>query len=51
MVSLTEKFSELNIKNIDNDKQNIINIFNNNVKGVEICLEEVNKTHDGRKGH
>lgn len=51
MVSLTEKFSELDVKNIDNDKQNIINIFNNNVKDVEICSEGVNKTHDGRKGH
>jgi hypothetical protein len=51
MESLTEKFSELDVKDIDIDKQNIINNFNNNVKGVEICLDGQNMKHNGKEGH
>lgn len=36
---------------IDIDKQQIITLFNNNVKGVEICLEGQNVNHDGKEGH
>lgn len=36
---------------IDKDKQDIITLFNNNVKGVEICLKEQNKKHCGKEGH
>ena len=35
----------------DNDKQQIITLFNNNVKGREICLEGQNINHDGKEGH
>jgi hypothetical protein len=33
------------------DKEQIITLFNNNVKGVEICLEDYNNKHCGREGH
>jgi len=33
------------------DKQQIITLFNNNVKGREICLEGQNINHDGKEGH
>ena len=36
---------------VDIDKQQIITLFNNNVKGVEICLEGQNVNHDGKEGH
>lgn len=40
------------IKNeIDNDKQKIISLFNNNVKGTEIYLEDKNVKHCGKEGH
>ena len=35
----------------DNDKQHIITLFNNHVKGVEICLEGKNINHSGKEGH
>lgn len=38
-------------KEIDEDKQYIIMMFNQNVKGKEICLEEYNKNHCGKEGH
>lgn len=34
---------------IDNDKQNIINLFFKNVKGIDVILESNN--HCGREGH
>jgi hypothetical protein len=36
---------------IDIDKQKIITLFNNNVKGVEICLKGQNINHCGKEGH
>jgi len=36
---------------IDDDKQKIINKFNENVKGHEICLEGQNANHCGKEGH
>lgn len=36
---------------IDIDKQDIITLFNNNVKGVEIILEGKNTKHCGKEGH
>jgi hypothetical protein len=36
---------------IDTDKQHIITLFNNNVKGIEICLEGQNINHCGKEGH
>jgi len=36
---------------IDPDKQHIITLFNNNVKGKEICLEGKNILHCGKEGH
>jgi hypothetical protein len=36
---------------IDIDKQDIITLFNNNVKGVEISLEGQNVKHCGKEGH
>jgi hypothetical protein len=37
---------------MDHNKQEIIDLFNNNVKGKEICLKEGhNKTHCGKEGH
>lgn len=36
---------------IDFDKNQIITLFNNNVKGVKICLEEQNINHRGKEGH
>jgi hypothetical protein len=38
-------------KEIDSDKQQIITLFNDNVKGVDICLEKYNKKHCGKEGH
>lgn len=35
----------------DIDKHKIITLFYNQVKGVEICVEEQNKKHSGKKGH
>ena len=35
----------------DADKQQIITLFQNNVKGVEICLEGQNLNHCGKEGH
>lgn len=36
---------------MDKDKQEIINIFNKNLKGVEICLKSYNIKHSGKEGH
>ena len=36
---------------IDVVKQQIITLFNNNVKNVEICLDGQNKAHCGKEGH
>ena len=36
---------------VDHDKQYIIRLFNNNVKGVDICTEDENKKHSGKEGH
>jgi hypothetical protein len=36
---------------IGDDKQYIITLFNNNVKGVKICLEGKNINHCGKEGH
>ena len=36
---------------IDIDKQQIVTLFNNNVKGVEICLDGQNAKHCGKEGH
>jgi len=36
---------------IDPDKQHIITLFNNNIKGKEICLEGKNILHCGKEGH
>jgi hypothetical protein len=36
---------------IDIDKQFIINLFNTNIKGVEICLDGQNINHSGKEGH
>jgi hypothetical protein len=35
----------------DVEKQQIITLFNNNIKGREICLEGQNINHDGKEGH
>lgn len=39
------------MSNIDSDKQEIITLFYNNVKGVEICLKNMNIKHCGKEGH
>ena len=36
---------------IDIDKQEIITLFNNNVKELEICLEGLSINHKGKEGH
>ena len=36
---------------IDFDKQQIITLFNNKVKGVKICIECQNINHCGKEGH
>ena len=36
---------------IDIAKQDIITLFNNNVRGVEISLEGQNVKHCGKEGH
>ena len=33
------------------DKQQIITLFNNSIKGVEICVDGQNKNHCGKEGH
>ena len=38
-------------KVMDIGKQLIIELFNNNVKGVEICLAGQNTKHCGKEGH
>ena len=38
-------------REIDIDKQQIIKIFNDNVKGVVICLQGQNINHCGKEGH
>ena len=45
------KQNVFDIKDTTKDKQQIISLFNTNVKGVEICLEGQNTKHDGREGH
>jgi len=37
--------------NIDKDKKEIIERFYNNVKGINICLDNINKNHCGREGY
>jgi len=37
--------------NTDIDKLKIITLFNNNVRGVEICLDGQNVNHCGKEGH
>jgi hypothetical protein len=40
------------LKNIiDIDKQKIIDLFHNNVRGVNLSLEGANKKHCGKEGH
>lgn len=46
-----ENLDKLEMKDIDNDKQNIISSFIKNVKNIEINIEGLNKTHNGIKGH
>jgi hypothetical protein len=38
-------------KEYDADKQHIIELFNNNVRGLEICLDGQNTKHCGKEGH
>jgi len=40
-----------NMNNFDINKQHIITLFNNNVKGVKICLDGQNTKHCGKEGH
>lgn len=35
---------------LDIDKQQILTLFNNNVKSIKICLDNQNINHDGREG-
>jgi hypothetical protein len=39
------------MSNIDSDKEEIIKLFYNNVKGVEICLKNINVKHCGKEGY
>jgi len=39
------------LKENEINKNKIIELFNNNVKGVDICLDEYNKKHCGKEGH
>lgn len=48
MEELIEQLAELDI---DEAKQNIIEIFNKNVRYRKINLDDVSSTHDGKKGH
>ena len=41
----------IKLKKIDINKQNIISLFNNNVKGIEINLTEFNINHCGKEGY
>lgn len=41
----------LRMSNIDVDKQYIITLFNNNIKGNDICVKEQNYNHDGKEGY
>ncbi len=52
-MSITCCMGELlqNPSDIDNGKQEIITLFNNHVKGVEICLVGQNVKHCGKEGH
>jgi len=36
---------------VDSGKQQIIDLFNKNVKGKDICLDKYNETHCGKEGH
>jgi len=36
---------------MDTDKQQIIELFHNNVKGVDICMDGQNVKHCGKEGH
>jgi|DEB0MinimDraft_4_1074332.scaffolds.fasta_scaffold31344_2 hypothetical protein len=38
-------------KPFDDDKQYIIDLFNNKVKGIEVCLKNQNTNHCGKEGH
>ncbi len=53
IAKITETIKDnLNVNiNIDTDKQYIISLFVDNVKGVEICTKEQNKNHCGKEGH
>jgi len=33
------------------DKEKIINLFNKNLKGIDICLKSYNNKHSGKEGH
>ena len=46
MSAILQKTSEFDV-----DKQEIITLFNNNVKGCEISLEGQNINHDGKEGY
>jgi hypothetical protein len=50
MNSILQKTSETNI-DIDINKKEIIELFNKNVKGKEICFEGQNINHCGKEGH
>lgn len=50
MDNLSNLFNQIKITN-DTDKNQIITLFNNNVKGVEICLDDININHCGKEGH
>lgn len=39
------------IKEISIEKQQIIALFNNNVKGIEICVKDQNVKHNGKEGY
>jgi hypothetical protein len=43
--------SNVSNKEYDADKQHIIELFNNNVRGLEICLDGQNTKHCGKEGH
>jgi len=36
---------------MDLNKQTILDLFNKNVKGIDICLKDYNKNHCGKEGH
>lgn len=43
--------SNVSNKEYDADKQHIVDLFNNNVRGLEICLDGQNTKHCGKEGH